>query len=744
MADKIPSSPARRSATLNASLLSSPPRAPSTRGKERRNPSITPRKFQRFFTPRSRVSSQPSAARKALCDLTAPALNRCQTPSSPLKPVSEEPNLPHLQDAHRGKRRKFDHSTPEKQRGYLPSPLNSSPLLPTADVRPGLRSPIQSLRSRQALQDGVYRDDDVSDDEDEEPEAVALASKGPVPLHRRGLGAQLVQRMTGAMRYASERALECPVADWRTETADFQSRPEDAHFSSSHEGAPRAIPFCTTSCHKSSLVAVGDEEGYVRLLDSSREFSKIHLSFQAHGNAIIDLDFSEDDNLLATASGDQTGRVIDMMTQRPVSILGHHTASLKQVRFQPGRGSGCVLATSGRDGSVQVWDLRCRGGPVQDMTIAPEVGLRHRLPKPLNPGCVVNSIYDAHARTTRQTKGQLSTSSAGDVARLGEVPGRIGEVSVTALQFLPPGREHLLLTACEADASIKLWDIRAVHTSRHHKASTPVSFTAPPPNHVAFRPFGICSMTLGGDGTRLYALCKDNTVYAYSTAHLVLGHASELTPARPGTEPPRRRHHPHGTAHEGLGPLYGFRHPLFHATSFYVKTAVRPAADGRSELLAVGSSDGAAVLFPTDERYLRDAWSSPDIDQETYYVGSQTDKPPLPARPGLRSASAAAAALTRTNSMSNLFSSRQGADCASPVVRRGTPLVRGHGKEVGAVAWTSEGRLVTVGDDFVVRCWSEERERAADLRLGGETEGRRWGCGWADVGDGWAGDVDDW
>ena len=213
MADKMPSSPARRSATLNASLLSSPPRAPSsTRGKERRNPSITPRKFQRFFTPRSRVSSQPSAARKALCDLTAPALNRCQTPSSPLKPVSEEPNLPQLHDAHRGKRRKFDHSTPEKQRGYLPSPLNSSPLLPTADLRPGLRSPIQSLRARQALQDGVYRDDDVSEDEEEESEAVAVASKGPVPLHRRGLGAQLVQRMTGAMRYANERALECPVA----------------------------------------------------------------------------------------------------------------------------------------------------------------------------------------------------------------------------------------------------------------------------------------------------------------------------------------------------------------------------------------------------------------------------------------------------------------------------------------------------------------------------------------------------
>jgi hypothetical protein len=120
--------------------------------------------------------------------------------------------MPHLQDFHRGKRRKLNHSTPEKLSNHLPSPLNSSPLLPTPDLRPALRSPIQSLKSRQALQDGVYRDDDVSEDDQEKPEATVAELKRPVPLHRRGLGAQLVQRTTGAMRFASERALECPVA----------------------------------------------------------------------------------------------------------------------------------------------------------------------------------------------------------------------------------------------------------------------------------------------------------------------------------------------------------------------------------------------------------------------------------------------------------------------------------------------------------------------------------------------------
>lgn len=484
------------------------------------------------------------------------------------------------------------------------------------------------------------------------------------------------------------------------------------------------------------MVAVGDEEGHIRFLDTTKDFSKIHVSFPAHSNAVIDLDFSTDDYLLATASGDQTGKVIDVMTQTPISSLVHHTASLKQVRFQPGRGQNCVLATSGRDGSVQIWDLRCRGGPIQEFTAPEGRSLHYRVPKKVIPGCVVNSIYDAHARPVKPAKNQLSgpSSGAGDVARMNEVPGRIGEVSVTALQFLPSGREHLLLTACEADSSIKLWDIRAIHTSRnHHKTSTPVSFTATPASHAAFRPFGISSMALGGDASRLYALCKDNTVYAYSTAHLVLGHAPELQPTPLGQDPPRHRRH-HHTAQEGLGPLYGFRHPMLKATSFYVKSAIRPAADGREELLAVGSSDNCAVLFPTDERYIQAALRSSG-DEETYYVGASTASLPERGRPAARPG------LSRSSSMTGLFS-RQ-AD-AMPVVKRGTPLVRGHEKEVGALTWTNEGRLVTVGDDWLVRCWSEGAEEARDLRLGGETEGRRWGCGWADVGDKWEGDAEDW
>ena len=269
MSEKVPSG-TKSSAMLNNNLLSSPPRPPSSQTKERRNPSITPRKFQRFFTPRSRVSSKPSAARKTLRDLAGPALNRCQTPSSPLKPISEENGLDGLPNLRGAKRRKIHH-TPDRSACPLPSPLHTSPaLLPTPDVRPGLESPLQALRARRITVD-VLDLHEASSDEEEDVPVEPRSYTRPVPLSQRGLGGQLAQRMAGGMPGPSNQALRHPVSgglppvplfkpiqalivvsDWRTETADFYSKPEDVHMCSSQEGAARSIPFCASSCHSKS------------------------------------------------------------------------------------------------------------------------------------------------------------------------------------------------------------------------------------------------------------------------------------------------------------------------------------------------------------------------------------------------------------------------------------------------------------------------------------------------------------
>ena len=280
-----------------------------------------------------------------------------------------------------------------------------------------------------------------------------------------------------------------------------------------------------------------------------------------------------------------------MMTQTPTFTMAGHTSSVKQVSFQSG--SSNVLATSSRDGSVLIWDLRCKGqeGPVRGLKSSLNGDEETSETQAERYAGCVDAIREAAMQTI------LKSSPIRDCPSRTEQKARRGEISVTTLAFLPPGREHLLLTGSEADASVKLWDLRTTHGRRRYGA-TPLSSTKTPEGHISHRNFGLTSMALSSDAARLYTLCRDNTVYAYSTSHLILGHAPELSLNPPS---PRR---PCGVEKPGLGPIYGFRHPQFHATTFYVRLALRPAADNRSELLAVGSSDECAVLFPTDERYL--------------------------------------------------------------------------------------------------------------------------------------------
>lgn len=295
-----------------------------------------------------------------------------------------------------------------------------------------------------------------------------------------------------------------------------------------------------------------------------------------------------------------------------------------------------------------------------------------------------------------------------------EVPSRRGEVSITSLSFLPNGRENLLMTACDASSSVKLWDVRSRYSRRG--PATAISVAQQPDSHSKYRHFGINSLCLSGDGSRFYALSKDNTVYAYSTNHLIMGHAPEFsTTSRP-------RHS--ATEKEGLGPLYGLRHPKFHATTFYVKASLREARGDKPEMLAVGSSDGTPVLFPTDESLLKyatsDFPSSSSSSTTPLFSPLTSENTAAHDRPSLRRSSSGFGLSARLKD-------------TIPIYEQGTALVRGHSREVTSVVWNCEGSLLSLSDDYTVRCWREDEARARDLRTGGEGQGRRWGCGWADM-----------
>ncbi|KAI5205298.1 hypothetical protein AUEXF2481DRAFT_44678 [Aureobasidium subglaciale EXF-2481] len=654
----LPTSPTAASSSLAAS------------NKPKGQPSITPRRFTRFFTPVTTRSSTTSKSSKRLKDVTKNAVNQVKFGGFHDVPQFE---------------------TPRKKRKVLPTP-ESSP------VQPLDSSPLRPLNYHYHVPSNLSHhrdfDYDASDIEEEDEEEEEEEEKHFPELITRlpnvGTSSRILQRSFGGGRAINRgRINDHCVPDWHAQTADFYSRPEDCY---SYRGD--ALPFCVTRCNTNSLVAIGDEEGGVRLIDSAytdNSFFQHHVSFKPHHNAIMDMAFSSDDYSFATGSGDQTARIVDMHTQQTRYVMKAHKSSVKQVRFQPGNDS--IVATSSRDGSVMIWDLRCRGqdAPVADFVVNFESsnGMANAAQAQNNVtyASCVNSMRDAHGLQHDRS-----------------------DVSITALSFLPNSRSHLLLTATEANASIKLWDLRGKYTSRRggpsRDSSVPVSSTREPEAHIKHRQFGISSLSLSGDGSRFYALCRDSTVYAYSTNHLILGSAPELDVSI-NTQASKWFRPRQGLA--GIGPLYGFRHPMFKSTSFYVKSALRPATSAHPEMLAVGSREGCAVLFPTDESLLQkkkpkqtnSGCSTPISDRE------ETS--------GLRS--------------------RKYQDTSLPIYTQGTALIRAHGtSEVTSLTWSTEGELVTLGDNFSARCWREkDRNAAKDMRICGEGQGARWGWGWADV-----------
>ncbi|KAI4168188.1 MAG: hypothetical protein LQ343_006574 [Gyalolechia ehrenbergii] len=703
----------------------------SNSSKPKAQPTVTPRTFIRFFTPRSSLSrsSKIGASRQALRDITTAAANHNQLFQQP-SPAESSPTV--LEDAcHLG--------VPTRKRRKISSPdvsaVGSSPSKRVSALADDL------LRSSDVEHDSES-DGDVLDQESAFSDAKVLPSTLQ-PIRRstqRGPIGGLLFREMGSSTAKQIQSPVCNVSDWQYETANFHSAPEDSHLCEDlGDPTQNALPFCSASCNTNSLVAIGDEEGGVRLLETFRDgkppFHKPHLAFRPHTNAILDLSFSPDDRLLATASGDQTSQIIDMPSQRAIHTLAAHKSSVKQVKFQPG--SSSVIATSSRDGSVRIWDLRCKGSetPAHELRISldgPEDSNASKSStKKMTYGRCVDTIVDAHSyrgASFVSSKASL-TDQTYDMPSRTEGVTRHGDISVTAISFLSPRHEHLLITTSEGDATVKLWDLRTTHSHRRSTDAIPLSSTRQPDGHAKYRYFGVTSLALNSDSSRLYTLCRDNTIYAYSTSHLILGHAPELasTSASSANSSTRKSRFARTTEKPGLGPIYGFRHHLFHATTFYVKISVRPAKGSQTELLAAGSSDGCAIIWPTDERYMRHYNPHAGTSCAHFRAYMHAEDPcafPSPSKPSIRGP------LPRTKSRARLHDT-------IPIYDHGTALVRGHDREVTGLSWAYGGELVTASDDFTARCWREDQGKARDLRTGGETEGRRWGCGWADVQQGW-------
>ena len=192
-----------------------PPTYQQNGQKERRNPSITPRRFTRFFTPISRSSTGLSSARKALHDITAQNVRVHSTSLRPLCLNEEENDATLSRDL---KRRKLIH-TPDSTPGFSQS-RRSRRRRSSLSITEGMAD--EDLETNYLPSSPCVRavDNQIYEDVEEEDEIEDVIPKRPKPLtsitpmYDRGLSARLLQLSSGSCLKASRTYHSIPAAGW--------------------------------------------------------------------------------------------------------------------------------------------------------------------------------------------------------------------------------------------------------------------------------------------------------------------------------------------------------------------------------------------------------------------------------------------------------------------------------------------------------------------------------------------------
>ena len=259
----------RRNSTPDDNLLSSPA-LPALENqvdsKPKKRPTVTPRTFTRFFTPRPSLGrgERISAARQALKDITGTASNR---KASNQERTAAKIGLQVFEDTVIG----FSDILGSRKRRLSAS----------LDTSPDRSSPLKRKRrhSRNISKRDHGHEDKTGDEqqlleslEDAENHAGSAKLELTKPIARTALGGPVGRvlrreldiscsfRGTRAMSYCNTSKSDYlsvyvpPLLmrpDWQSETTDFFSRPEDAYQCDNvnNTATEQALPFCIASCN---------------------------------------------------------------------------------------------------------------------------------------------------------------------------------------------------------------------------------------------------------------------------------------------------------------------------------------------------------------------------------------------------------------------------------------------------------------------------------------------------------------
>ena len=285
-----------RNATPDENLLSSPSLPAlgnQVTSKPKKRPTVTPRTFTRFFTPRSSLGrgKKISASRQALRDITGTGSNR----KASHRQLAAGKHVPQVfEDEDVG----FSDILGSRKR-RIPASPNSTP-----DRSSPLKRKCGHLggdsEHENYHKDKTDHEQEVLDSEGAEDGAsfwkladlvkpvTRARLGGPVGrVLRRELNISSNFRCTRAITYCntSESGYPgtqfCPLlrrSGWQSETANFLSEPEDTYLCTNVATTPmeRTIPFCTASCNSKLFLMPGVSHEATLIHHPSSKFSCCH------------------------------------------------------------------------------------------------------------------------------------------------------------------------------------------------------------------------------------------------------------------------------------------------------------------------------------------------------------------------------------------------------------------------------------------------------------------------------------